>query len=139
MRFEVKGIRFSYDSVPVLEDITFTATGGEVLGVIGPNGSGKTTLLRCLNRTLSPRVGTVLIDGDDIRSLSRRDVARRIGAVPQEAVELFIDPDRHDGHATLLLLVADQFQTAVSACPLLRMRQGTEVPEEAEKRAQAPT
>ena len=84
MRFEAKGIRFSYDSVPVLEEVTFTAVGGEVLGIIGPNGSGKTTLLRCLNRTLSPRVGTVLIDGEDIHDLSRRDIARRMGVVPQE-------------------------------------------------------
>ncbi len=84
MRFEVKGIRFSYDSIPILEDVTFTAVSGEIQGVIGPNGSGKTTLLRCLNRTLSPKMGTVLLDGDDIRGLDRREVARRIGVVPQD-------------------------------------------------------
>ncbi|RLF13832.1 MAG: ABC transporter ATP-binding protein, partial [Thermoprotei archaeon] len=83
VRLEVKGVSFSYDSTPVLEDVSLTVKGGEILSIIGPNGSGKSTLLRCIDRMLRPRLGTILVDGKDINALSRGEVARKIGLVPQ--------------------------------------------------------
>ncbi|MFQ5711232.1 MAG: heme ABC transporter ATP-binding protein [Candidatus Geothermarchaeales archaeon] len=83
MRLEVDGIAFNYESSPILEDITFQVDQGEFLGIMGPNGSGKTTLLRCMCNVLKPRVGTVLIDKQDIQRLSRREIARKVGVVPQ--------------------------------------------------------
>jgi len=58
---------------------------GEVLGIVGPNGSGKTTLLRCINMVLKPKAGTVLIDGQDILELDRKEIAKSIGVVPQNS------------------------------------------------------
>jgi len=89
MQLRIKGISFRYDSIQALEDVTFTAVGGEILGIIGPNGSGKTTLLRCINRTLEPQVGVVLIDDRDVTHLSRREIAQQMGLVPQDAAITF--------------------------------------------------
>jgi len=89
VRLVIQGISFSYGSSDVLADVTFEANDGEIVGVIGPNGSGKTTLLKCVNRALSPRVGTVLIDGKDYSELTRREIAGNIGVVPQNSVVSF--------------------------------------------------
>jgi iron complex transport system ATP-binding protein len=69
----------------VLQDVDLILRSGELVGLIGPNGAGKTTLLRALARLLRPQKGQVLLDGQDIWRLSPRQVARRIGRVPQAA------------------------------------------------------
>jgi len=89
VKLVIQGISFSYGSSDVLADVTFEASDGDVIGIIGPNGSGKTTLLKCVNRALSPRVGTVLIDGRDYVELTRREIAGNIGVVPQNSVVSF--------------------------------------------------
>lgn len=83
MRIEIKGISFAYDSIKVLKDFTFQMERPEIVSLIGPNGSGKTTLLRCLNRKLLPQQGCVLVTNQDLISLSRKEIARQIGVVPQ--------------------------------------------------------
>ncbi|MEJ2642678.1 MAG: ABC transporter ATP-binding protein [Desulfosarcinaceae bacterium] len=83
MKLCVDGIAFSYNSHPVLAEVSFTLRQGEILGVLGINGAGKSTLLQCLNRLLAPRRGRVLVDEEDLATLSRRAVARRMGYVPQ--------------------------------------------------------
>lgn len=82
MRLEVKGLSFSYNSVPALRGITFSVQSGEVLGIVGPNGSGKSTLLRCLAKALKPRLGTIILDGRNLATLRGREVGRRLGYVP---------------------------------------------------------
>ncbi len=69
----------------VLQEIDLTIHSGELVGLIGPNGAGKTTLLRALSRLLRPTQGKVLLEGRDIWRLSPRQVAQRIGRVPQTA------------------------------------------------------
>ena len=83
MIIDVKGLDFRYNSAPVIRDIAFSLNEGEILSVLGPNGAGKTTLLKCLNRVLSPRGGTVVIDGSDACDMSRAGIARKVGWVPQ--------------------------------------------------------
>lgn len=83
MRLEINDVGFSYESTPILKDVTFSVGQGEFLGVMGPNGSGKTTLLRCMCKVLEPRVGTILIDGRDLRKFARSEVAKTVGVVPQ--------------------------------------------------------
>jgi len=85
----IQGIRFGYDSTEILEDVTFEVAEGEVLGIIGPNGAGKTTLLRCINRTLAPWTGVVLVDGQDVARWDRREIAQRMGLVPQDPTITF--------------------------------------------------
>jgi len=82
MLFQIKGVCFSYGSVPVLENVTFGVRSGEMLGIVGPNGSGKSTLLRCLARVLKPRMGTIFLDRKNLADLRGREVGRCLGYVP---------------------------------------------------------
>ena len=58
--------------------------GSEVVGILGPNGSGKTTLLRLLSGSLTPTSGSITLDGRNLTTVPRRELARRIAIVPQE-------------------------------------------------------
>ncbi len=83
MLLKIKNIDFSYRSSEVLNNVTFEVKSGEFLGIMGPNGSGKTTLLRCISNVLSPQIGIVLIDDKNIQELGKKEIARKIGVVPQ--------------------------------------------------------
>lgn len=87
MKLCVADIRFSYNSHPVLSDISFSLDRGQILCILGVNGAGKSTLLKCLNRILSPKTGSILVDGQDLAAMNRNRVARRMGYVPQRHPE----------------------------------------------------
>jgi len=74
---------------PVLSDVSLGVEHGAIVGLLGPNGSGKTTLLRTLAGMLTPAAGRVLLEGQPINRLSRREIARRIAMVPQETHSTF--------------------------------------------------
>lgn len=84
----VNGLAFDYPSRPVLRNINFSICNGTFLAVLGVNGAGKSTLLKCINRVLKPRVGTVLIQKEEVAKLSRRELAKRIGYVAQRREQL---------------------------------------------------
>ncbi len=73
----------------VLDRVSLEVPRGAVVGLLGPNGSGKTTLLRIVSGVLQAQSGSVLIDGEPIEQLTRRDLARRIAVVPQETHSTF--------------------------------------------------
>jgi iron complex transport system ATP-binding protein len=83
MLLRIDGIECSYDSVKVLEDVTFEVQSGAIFGLVGPNGSGKTTLMRCISRVLEPKRGVVWLDKELLSEMSFRDIARDVGVVPQ--------------------------------------------------------
>ena len=64
-------------------DVGFSLKAGEVMCVLGPNGGGKTTLFRALLGLLRVHGGEVILEGRPLASLSRADIARRVGYVPQ--------------------------------------------------------
>jgi iron complex transport system ATP-binding protein len=78
----VESLRFAYNSREVLNGIGFEIKSGEMLFIIGPNGSGKSTLLKCLNGILKPK-GAVYIGKNELSKLSRNEIAKWIGYVPQ--------------------------------------------------------
>ncbi len=83
MMLYVNDICFSYNSHPVIADITFALAPGRILAVLGVNGAGKSTLLKCLNRIITPHSGTVYLSGEDLLRMSSRHIAQRLGYVPQ--------------------------------------------------------
>jgi iron complex transport system ATP-binding protein len=78
-----QNLSFAYDGRPVLIEVSLAVEAGEFVGLIGANGSGKTTLLRILLGLLSAS-GEVRLYGDLLKSLDRREVARRATMVPQD-------------------------------------------------------
>ncbi|KIR65990.1 MULTISPECIES: ABC transporter ATP-binding protein [Micromonospora] len=72
-----------YDERTVLDGLDVTLPAGAFTVIVGPNACGKSTLLRTMARLLTPRSGTVLLDGTAIRDLPTREVARRLGVLPQ--------------------------------------------------------
>jgi iron complex transport system ATP-binding protein len=80
----IKGLTFSYNSHKILDDLNVVIENSEILSLVGPNGSGKTTLIKCIDRILKPR-GSILLDGLELERMSRQEVARQIGYVPQSS------------------------------------------------------
>jgi len=67
-----------------LDILNFSIQTSEVLGIIGPNGSGKSTLLRIAAGIIKPLKGTVSLYGKDINKIKRKEIAKKIGYLPQE-------------------------------------------------------
>lgn len=82
-----EGLRLAYgpDRV-VVPDLDLELPHGAVTAVIGANGSGKSTVLRALARLLRPASGQVLLDGHDVHHMRTREVAKRLGLLPQSPV-----------------------------------------------------
>jgi zinc transport system ATP-binding protein len=78
----VEDITFAYDSVPVLEEVSFLISQGDFLAILGPNGSGKTTLIKVILGLLKPSQGRILIMGQPIEAFREWS---KIGYVPQKA------------------------------------------------------
>ena len=66
----------------VVDGVSFAVEPGEWVTVIGPNGAGKSTLLRCVAGLIGHH-GRIALDGEELRRLGRREVARRVAIVPQ--------------------------------------------------------
>ncbi|MDQ1252628.1 MAG: iron complex transport system ATP-binding protein [Euryarchaeota archaeon] len=89
MKLKVNNVEFAYNSVPVLDNISMELNRAEVLGIVGPNGTGKSTLIRCIDRILNPKRGNILLDDHYLNKLSRMEIARKIGYVPQSIQSVF--------------------------------------------------
>ena len=85
---EFRHVSFTYagTSVSALEDINFTARGGETIGIIGPTGSGKSTLVNLVPRFYDATKGTVLVDGKDVNRMETNALRQAIAVVPQKAL-----------------------------------------------------
>ncbi|RLM71327.1 ABC transporter ATP-binding protein [Halorubrum sp. Atlit-8R] len=70
---------------PVVDGESITAPSGAVTALVGPNGSGKSTLLKGLADQLAPDAGSVLVDGREIGSFDKKELARTMGLLSQES------------------------------------------------------
>ena len=82
-------ISFRYNKDWILKEVTFEVTKEAFLGIIGPNASGKTTLLKLLDGLLKPQRGRIFIEDVDLAELGRKDIARKLAVVSQEASPIF--------------------------------------------------
>ena len=89
MKLKVEDVEFGYNGTLVLEGISIDLGRSEIIGIVGPNGAGKSTLIRCIDRILTPKGGTILLDGADISNMTRMEIAKEMGYVPQTATRVF--------------------------------------------------
>ncbi|WP_394845334.1 ABC transporter ATP-binding protein [Pendulispora brunnea] len=80
----VSNLRVVRGARPVVDDVTFTARAGRILGVLGPNGAGKSTLVKAIAGIL-PYDGDIDLEGLSAAQLDRAERARRIAYVPQQS------------------------------------------------------
>ena len=85
-RLEVQDVTLGYEGRIVASDLSLAIPDGSFTVIVGPNACGKATLLAALARVLSPKSGTVLLDGTDIARYRSKEVARRLGLLPQTAI-----------------------------------------------------
>ena len=83
MSLTVENLSFRYGKHEVLHEVSFAANAGELLAILGPNGVGKTTLFKCVMGLERRYAGHILADGADLASLSPRERAHRVAAIPQ--------------------------------------------------------
>ncbi|MFF4454062.1 ABC transporter ATP-binding protein [Streptomyces goshikiensis] len=81
-----RSISAGYERKPVIDDLSLEMATGRITALVGPNACGKSTLLKSLARLLPVAAGAVLLDGDDIHALPTREVARRLGILPQSPI-----------------------------------------------------
>jgi ABC-2 type transport system ATP-binding protein len=80
---ELRNVTKRYSGIPAVDDVSFSAPGGEVTGCLGPNGSGKSTTLKMITGLIEPSEGEILFDGVTIRR-NRIQYRQRFGYVPEE-------------------------------------------------------
>ncbi len=73
---DVNGLSKRFGGLAAVNDVTFSAAGGEILSIIGPNGAGKSTLFKLISSFLRPSAGRIVFDGRDITAQAPHTVAR---------------------------------------------------------------
>ncbi|MFB6892944.1 ABC transporter ATP-binding protein [Kitasatospora sp. NPDC056327] len=82
-RLEARDLTLAYEARTVAEGLDLRIPDGKVTVIVGPNACGKSTLLRALGRLLKPARGAVLLDGEELARVPTKQIARRIGLLPQ--------------------------------------------------------
>lgn len=85
-RLHAEGITVGYDDRVISSDLDVSIPDGSFTVIVGPNACGKSTLLRALSRLLKPSRGQVVLDGRSISSIPAKEVARRLGLLPQTSI-----------------------------------------------------
>lgn len=84
-RIEVRDLRFSFpDGTKVFDGLSLTIRPGEKIGLVGRSGAGKSTLVKLIRRQYEPQGGAVLIDGQDIATVTQESLNAAIAEVPQQ-------------------------------------------------------
>lgn len=84
-RLYADSITLRYDERTISRELSVTIPDGAFTVIVGPNACGKSTLLRALSRLLAPAAGQVILDGRSLRDLPPKEVARRLGLLPQSS------------------------------------------------------
>jgi len=130
-RVEFRDVGFSYSTAEgehqILHNVDLDVRAGEVLALVGPSGAGKSTLVNLIPRFYDITSGAILIDGQDIRSLTLGSLRRQVAQVTQETI-LFNDTVRNNiayGQPDVKMAVVQKAaQNALAHDFILRMPQG---------------
>jgi iron complex transport system ATP-binding protein len=82
-KMEMQNVTLTYGQRSVVRELSLHIYPGELLGLVGPNGCGKTSIIKALSHVLIPDAGRILLDGQELGAISRTELARLIGVVPQ--------------------------------------------------------
>lgn len=82
-RLATEHLAVAYGETLVVDNLDMRIPPGKVTAIIGPNGCGKSTVLKAAGRILKPKGGAVYLNGEDIRCLTTREVARKMAILPQ--------------------------------------------------------
>jgi ABC-type cobalamin/Fe3+-siderophores transport system ATPase subunit len=85
-RLHAEGVTIGYDRRTISTDLTVAIPDRSFTVIVGPNACGKSTLLRALSRLIRPEKGVVVLDGKEIHSYRAKEVARRVGLLPQSSL-----------------------------------------------------
>ncbi len=85
-RLHADNVTLRYDERTISRSLSVSIPDGSFTVIVGPNACGKSTLLRALSRLLVPASGQVILDGRSITDLAAKDVARRLGLLPQSSI-----------------------------------------------------
>ncbi len=86
VRLQVEAASIGYDRRLICERLSMRIPDKSFTVIVGPNACGKSTLLRALSRLLKPSAGRVVLDGADIQSYKTKEVAKRVGLLPQTSI-----------------------------------------------------
>jgi iron complex transport system ATP-binding protein len=81
-----RNLTLAYDQSIIIKELNVEIPAHQITALVGPNGCGKSTLLKGLARLLKPQSGTVYLDGVAIAKRSTKDIAKRLGLLPQSPV-----------------------------------------------------
>jgi ATP-binding cassette subfamily B multidrug efflux pump len=82
---ELDHVTFGYrPDLPILRDLSLEIAAGQTVAIVGATGAGKSTLIKLLPRLYQPQLGTIRIEGEDVRALDVADLRRRIAVVSQD-------------------------------------------------------
>jgi ATP-binding cassette subfamily B protein/subfamily B ATP-binding cassette protein MsbA len=84
VKFDHVSFHYSDDPTPVLVDINLDIPAGETVALVGETGAGKTTLAKLVARFQDPTEGSVMVDGNDLRSITQQSLRRQMGIVLQD-------------------------------------------------------
>ncbi len=113
---EIKNLDFKYhgNKKKTLENINIDIKSGEFFGIIGPNGAGKTTLFKLIMGFLKLQNGSIIIDGDNLKNLKRKEISRKMSAVMQDfspAYSFTVEEIVHLGRTPYLSLFSNERDT----------------------------
>ncbi|WP_137133062.1 ABC transporter ATP-binding protein [Rhizobium sp. FY34] len=85
-RLHAERVTLKYDARTISTELSVSIPDGAFTVIVGPNACGKSTLLRALSRLLIPSAGQVILDGRSIADMPVKEVARRLGLLPQSSI-----------------------------------------------------
>ena len=127
---EFKDVYFSYEKdKPLLQDINFKIYPGDMVSIVGKNGAGKSTLSKLICGFYKPTQGKLLLNGQDMKELSIKERASKIGMVMQNPNQMLSKPMLYDEVALSLRLqgldevqVKQRVHETLKVCGLYPMR-----------------